>query len=255
MQEFDRMSNLFHYIEFIPEKIISSPIIYLHGWGSCASAFSSSLRKFVGNVFAPDLPGFGRTRLEIASWDYESFAKAILLFADSVGLRQFHLVGHSLGGGISMKMCAMAPDRIKSLVLIDCTGKPYIAYNRNLFMEKLIENVQQAIESKFSLDNYLIYKPLLYNLLFNFSTSMAAMKIIVNEDIGIIPKMITTRTVLVWGEKDRVMPLEVGNYLSTQIPHSHLIVLKEKFHEWSLLYPQILSETVNDFIVQIEHEE
>jgi pimeloyl-ACP methyl ester carboxylesterase len=255
MQEIEKFSNSIHYMEFIPDKIISSPIIFLHGWGSCAFAFAPSMKKFVGKVFAPDLPGFGRTRLEIATWDYETLAKAILAFADSLGLEQFHLVGHSLGGGISMKMCSIAPERIKSLVLVDSAGDPNVTNKKHLFVKKVVENIQQAFGSKFSLYNLLILKAFLYNLVFNSSTNWAALKIPLSEDIDIVANFISARTLLVWGEKDKAIPLEAGIHFSNQIQNSHLIIIKDKFHEWGVLYPQILSDIVNEFIIDVENDE
>jgi pimeloyl-ACP methyl ester carboxylesterase len=255
MPELEKFSNLIHYLEIIPDEIISSPIIFLHGWGLSALTFAPSLRMFPGKVFAPDLPGFGKTTLEVSSWDYETLAKIILSFADRLGLEQFHLVGHSMGGGISIMMCAIAPSRIKSLVLLNSAGKPIITKMNQMFIQKLIENVQQVIKTKFSPYNWLIFGPGIYNLFFNFAKIKAALKIPLSEDISVAASKITTKTLMVWGEKDRAIPLEAGIYLSNQIHNSRLIVLKDKFHEWGVLYPQILSETVNTFIIQVENEE
>ncbi|MER3588846.1 MAG: alpha/beta hydrolase, partial [Mastigocladus sp. ERB_26_1] len=56
--------------------------------------------------------------------DYESYAKFLLSFLEVLNIKQVHVVGHSLGGGIAIVLSNLCPDKVKSLVLVDSTGLP-----------------------------------------------------------------------------------------------------------------------------------
>ncbi len=51
-------------------------------------------------------------------------AEDVIATADALGLDRFHLIGHSMGGGIAMKVMIKQPERIRTLTLVD-TMSPY----------------------------------------------------------------------------------------------------------------------------------
>jgi len=74
----------------------------------------------IRTMFAIDLPGFGRSTAAVdrGGNSLERLAHSIVDFADAHDLGQFDLVGHSFGGGIALTMCAMVPERIRTLTAI-----------------------------------------------------------------------------------------------------------------------------------------
>ena len=70
---------------------------------------------------APDLRGFGATQaLPIdARSGLDDMALDLLSLAHDLGLDRFHLVGHSMGGGVAMKMLIRQPGSIASVTLVD----------------------------------------------------------------------------------------------------------------------------------------
>lgn len=71
-------------------------------------------------IYAIDLPGFGESPMPEDEGDFamERLAQIVLGFADAHRLDFFDLVGHSFGGGISLTIGAMAPERVRTLAAI-----------------------------------------------------------------------------------------------------------------------------------------
>lgn len=69
---------------------------------------------------APDLRGFGASegRAIDARAGLNDMALDVLVFAREMRLQRFHVVGHSMGGGVAMKMLLRDPDAIASLTLV-----------------------------------------------------------------------------------------------------------------------------------------
>ena len=94
-------------------------LVLVHGflggsaqWAAQVDAFS---RHF--NVVTVDLPGFGLKNGWDAPERIADYADFVLEELSSLGIKRFHLLGHSMGGMIVQEMTARAPERIESLVL------------------------------------------------------------------------------------------------------------------------------------------
>ncbi|HEU5370479.1 MAG TPA: alpha/beta hydrolase, partial [Ktedonobacterales bacterium] len=100
------------------------PVIFLHGLGHAASAWDEVLphlaRRF--HVFAVDMLGCGRSDKPRVDYSLAALATYTRLFMDAVGIRRGHLVGHSLGGGIAMQTSWQYPERVNRLALVATGG-------------------------------------------------------------------------------------------------------------------------------------
>lgn len=68
-------------------------------------------------VIAPDLPGFGNNAAATAPSSIAAYAQHVLDSLSAQGIGQFDLLGHSMGGMIVQEMVALAPARVRKLVL------------------------------------------------------------------------------------------------------------------------------------------
>lgn len=98
------------------------PVLALHGWLDNAMTFELLAPKLQGlRIVALDMAGHGHSgRREPGAgyqlWDY---ALDALMAAHQLGWQRFSLLGHSLGGIISVLLAGAVPERIKCLALID----------------------------------------------------------------------------------------------------------------------------------------
>ena len=98
------------------------PIIALHGWlDNAASFYSLAPLLDEYQVIAPDLAGHGFSDHRPVGTPYYVWDNVadVLALADYLELNSFHLVGHSMGAGIASLLSAVAPERVKSVVLLD----------------------------------------------------------------------------------------------------------------------------------------
>lgn len=103
-----------------------APVVVLHGFLEQSAAWDDvAVRLAPRRVIAPDHRGHGRSEHVGPGgfyhfWDYVADAVAVL---DSLG-PPVDLVGHSMGGSIAALVAALAPDRVRALVLIEGLGPP-----------------------------------------------------------------------------------------------------------------------------------
>ncbi|MEM7320765.1 MAG: alpha/beta hydrolase [Pseudomonadota bacterium] len=96
-----------------------TPLVLVHGFMG-ASAQWAPQREALGarfDLIAVDLPGFGENANLRAIDRIGDFADWILQHLSQMGVGNFHLLGHSMGGMIVQEMVSRAPERIKKLVL------------------------------------------------------------------------------------------------------------------------------------------
>jgi len=105
-----------------------SPAICVPGLlANCRSfdLISAALADRGHEVVALDLRGRGRSPATgPGTHGWRNHAEDVLEAADKLGFRSFDLLGHSMGAFVSMQVAALAPARLRRLVLIDGAGVP-----------------------------------------------------------------------------------------------------------------------------------
>lgn len=102
-----------------------TPVVLVHGIGSSADTWGdipSRLSAQGIRVVALDLPGHGESSKGRGDYSLGSLASTLRDLLDHLAIDRAHLVGHSLGGGVSMQFAYQFPDRMASLVLESSGG-------------------------------------------------------------------------------------------------------------------------------------
>ena len=102
-----------------------SPVLFIHGLGSSGYIewrFNLEPAAVRHRVYAPDLPGFGRTEKPRARYGISYFARFVESYMDARGLRSATVVGTSLGGRIALELALKRPRRVSRLVLVNSLG-------------------------------------------------------------------------------------------------------------------------------------
>ncbi|WP_406639462.1 alpha/beta fold hydrolase [Amycolatopsis sp. WGS_07] len=97
------------------------PVVFVHGLRLSGACWQQQIRLAHGPAAAPDLPGHGVRRGERFTLD--GAVDAVVEAIDEVGGRAV-LVGHSLGGYVSIATAARHPERVASLVGAGCSLVP-----------------------------------------------------------------------------------------------------------------------------------
>lgn len=92
------------------------PLLFLHGWGLTPRAYAPSIAPITRagiRVIAPQL----RAR------SLDEHADRVAAFLDAIGLQHpAFVMGHSLGGGIAIRLAVRHPDWVRSLTLLNSVG-------------------------------------------------------------------------------------------------------------------------------------
>jgi pimeloyl-ACP methyl ester carboxylesterase len=104
------------------------PVLFVHGNVSSATFWEETMLALPDDTYAiaPDLRGYGDTEpLPIdATLGMEDMAEDIHSLVETIGLERFHMVGHSMGGGVVMKYAIAHPEKLITITLVD-TISPY----------------------------------------------------------------------------------------------------------------------------------
>lgn len=100
-----------------------APIVLLHGFGSTKEDYADLAYRpeFTGRPFlAYDAPGCGDSECgDLTGMSIPFLVKTARAVLDSLGIRRFHLVGHSMGGLTALLLAHEEPGRVLSLVDIE----------------------------------------------------------------------------------------------------------------------------------------
>ena len=106
----------------------AAPFVMIHGLALSGAYLAPTAERLamasVGDVYAPDLPGFGRSGAPRETLDVPGLAAALRTWLDAVDLPAAVLVGHSLGAEVAVELARRAPERVAALVLASPTVDP-----------------------------------------------------------------------------------------------------------------------------------
>ncbi|HEX4735529.1 MAG TPA: alpha/beta hydrolase [Thermoleophilaceae bacterium] len=101
---------------------VGPPVLMLHGLGGTKASFLPTVGALAPEgrrVIAADLPGFGDSDKPIgARYDPKFFAQATLALMDELGIERTDIIGHSLGGRVTLEVLMYAPERFNRAVLM-----------------------------------------------------------------------------------------------------------------------------------------
>jgi pimeloyl-ACP methyl ester carboxylesterase len=101
------------------------PLVLIHGIATDSGIWTTVVPELARErmVVTVDLPGFGRSAPVGDGFELATVAGAILDGLRRHGVPEpFHLVGHSLGGGVAIQFAAMHPESLRSLTLVAPAG-------------------------------------------------------------------------------------------------------------------------------------
>ena len=108
------------------------PIVLIHGTSASLHTWQGWARELRGQrrVISFDLPGFGLTGPFAGQYprdDYhgDRYARFVLDLLDVLKVPRAVIAGNSLGGEVAWRLAAMAPERVAGLVLVDAVGPAF----------------------------------------------------------------------------------------------------------------------------------
>ena len=218
------------------------PIVLVHGLSGSTLWWRRNVTGLAQHfkVFLVDLPGFGAARHRYGRFALKQAGDWLLSWMDAIGLKQTHLIGHSMGGYICMWIAAHRPDIVMKLVLVDPAFKA-VAQNVLGYTVPLLEAVRYLTPRFFPI---LAYDSLRAGPI----TLLKATRDLIALDISDEIHCITSPVLLIWGENDTLVPPSFGHLLRSELPNARLLTLKHAAHVAMFDQPQQFNTAVNAFL-------
>lgn len=218
------------------------PLLFLHGAGGLVeeSPFLAAMARR-WHVFAPLLPGYGDSEGGDTLPDMLAVTLHSFDVIEALGLARPYLIGHSMGGMIAAEMSAVAPHDVERLGLIAPAGLwlddhpipdlfaklphelPELLFHDPALGERLMAPGGDLDDPKF-LEAFMIRKAR--------QLTMASKLLFPVPDRGLAERLyrIRARTVIVWGEDDRMIPPAYGEAFLRGIAGSELVTVPAAGH-------------------------
>jgi pimeloyl-ACP methyl ester carboxylesterase len=251
------------FISYIDEGA-GDPVVLLHGiptWGYLYHQIIPVLAR-THRVLVPDLLGFGSSdRRDVFDRSLRAQGEALIAWLDQLGVAQAALVGHDIGGGVALRLAALAPQRVARLGLMHAVsydswplrsmtqlGQPQVHYN--LSAGNLLKLIRLVMRRGFDRP---VDDRVPEGLLAPYRTEVGKLSLVrdavalnTNLTMELTPLLsrIAAPTLLLWGEDDTLQPIEFAERLRFDIPRSTLVRVKNARHFVMLDQPEQVAEHI-----------
>lgn len=123
------------------------PVVLLHGWPTTWYEWRHLIPLLADRyqVIAPDLRGLGDSSVPLSGYDKCTVARDVWrLLRDRLGLDQWCLVGHDMGGPVAYALAVTHPESIRRLALLD-VGPPYVGGNWGIHWYQVFHSVGDLV--------------------------------------------------------------------------------------------------------------
>lgn len=234
------------------------PILLLHGSNASLHTWEPWVTELSDQFFlvTVDLPGHGLTGpVPSDDYTYEGMVSFVREFVEATDLQEFALGGNSMGGGVTLAYAKAYPEDLTHMILVDAAGTrlPASASDKvdyplafdlagRWYTDWIIENVTPrslaaeglrksvsvtSIITEDMIDRYweLVRHPgnrRATGLRFAWYRARGSRNLQVND--------IETPTLVIWGDEDKLIPLEAGVALNERLPNSQIMIFERVGH-------------------------
>ncbi|KKI89958.1 hydrolase [Bacillus sp. SA1-12] len=252
------------------EKNPSKPtMVLIHGFLSSSFCYRKIIPLLENEfkIIAIDLPPFGKTEKSTRFvHSYRNMAKLVIELIQCLQIKKAYIVGHSMGGQVSLIAAKERPDLFEKVVLLCSSGYMkrvhpslilgsyipyfYLGIKHWLASQGVLKNLYNVVYDRSLIDQEMMdgyLEPFHDDRIFR-----ALNRMIRDHEGDLLPeelKKIEQPSLLIWGNEDKVVPVHIGKRLKNDLPNSSFFSFKNTGH----LVPEERPEHVSDMIFEFCH--
>ena len=254
---------------------LHEPVVLVHGLGGQWQNWLENIPRLAQErrVLALDLPGHGLTPNPAdGEISIPGYGRCVDAFCEQLGLGQVALVGNSMGGFVSAEVAIQFPQRVSRLVLVSAAGissadslkAPILtigrlasaiatntaAQDRKLAARPISRHAALLLVARHP---RLLKADLAYEGFFKGAGKSgfgAALRACLDYDFRDRLPDVKVPTLIVWGEKDAIIPVRDANEFERLIPDSRKVVMKDTGHIPMAERPQAFNDVLVDFLAE-----
>ena len=242
------MINNKNYIE----KGKGNPIILLHGLFGALSNWKTVVKEFSKNhrVIIPKIP---LTEINVKEANLESLTNFVKRFINKMKLKNFILIGNSLGGHIGLIYTILHPKKVKKLILTGSSGLYENSFGGSFPKRGDYNYINDRVNHTFYNPNILSKKYIddVFDTLNDNAKCLNIITIARSAQRNNLAKKlykITCPTLLVWGLNDTITPPSVAHQFHKLIPKSRLKFIDKCCHAPMMESPAKFNQLIKPFI-------
>lgn len=225
----------------------SQVIVLVHGLGVSARYMLPTFKQLscFHTVWAPELPGFGRSEKPTRALDIPELADVLAAWLASVGLGSAVFLGNSLGCQVIVDLAVRYPSVVESAILVG----PTIDRFARTTLRQLLRGIRDLVHEPWSLWPILARDYFQSGPLRTLQTLQFALRDRVEEKCPLI----SAPTLLVRGSYDTIATECWLDELARLIPTAHAATIPGGTHAANYSVPAELARLVREFIDDPSH--
>ena len=227
------------------------PVVFVHGLGGQWQNWLENVPRAAldRRVIALDLPGFGLSQMPQRDITISGYGRTVNALCEQLGLDVVELVGNSMGGFVAAEVAIQFPQRVDRLILVSAAGitsadlahRPILTLGRiataittwSAPLDRKVASRRNARHLALALvARYpsLMKADLTYEGFFKGTGKPGfddALRACLDYDFRDRLPDIRRPTLIVWGEKDSIIPVNDAHEFERLIPDSRKVVMAE----------------------------
>lgn len=224
------------------------PLILVHGLGGSRRWWRKNLEALAAHftVYTVDLIGFGKSR-DGHRFVLNEAADALYEWLNALGLEHVTLIGHSMGGRIGAELAVDHPGSVERLVLID---SPVLPFGHGT-IRQLWGMFEALLIAPIDLLRVLIVDTLHTGPI----TTLRIGRELLHTDIAKKLAQLQLPTLIIWGERDTIVPKRIGEELAAQLGQERFVLLRGAGHVPMWERPAAFNRAVLGFLGVANHND
>jgi pimeloyl-ACP methyl ester carboxylesterase len=204
------------------------PLVLLHGATGSSDDWAPFLDELEGEyqLVMPDLRGHGRSTNPLREFTQRQAALDVSALLDHLGIERFKAIGISGGGNILLHLATQQPRRVEAVVLVSATSyfpEQARAFMRQHSVDQLPDEERLRLRERHPGGEEQIRE------LFRELQAMAKRY----DDMNFTAPYLSTisaRTLIIYGDRDPLYPVDIALEMYTAIPHAYLWIVPNGGH-------------------------
>jgi pimeloyl-ACP methyl ester carboxylesterase len=233
------------------------PLVLIHGAGGSHLHWPPEMRRMSGEtVYSLDLPGHGQS-VGDSEESIVGYARRLLEWLDALTLGEVVLVGHSMGGAISLTVSLEAPHRVRGLVLVG-SGAKLRVHPHILALTDDDRSYQQATELvtqwAFSANADARMTELAQKRMAEVPAAVVHADFVACDNFDLMKRLgdVSMPTLVLCGTEDQLTPVKYSQFLAAHIPHSRLETVEGAGHMVMLEKPIEIARYIGEFVHELK---
>lgn len=247
-------------------NVKGEPVVLLHGFTSSKENWLLLMPFLLSrfHVYAPDLPGWGESQfIHDADYSMDAQVARVAEWAQKHVKASAHVVGSSMGGAIAGLLAARHPQLVETLTLMNSAGlrgenaSPFekgLLEGKNGLIASTFADVMQLFDSVVERNRMAITLALAPAMYGDFVNRRLVNLHLFSYLVGKTPSeklpgidAIKAPTLVLWGEKDRILDVSCADAFAAVLPHAEVKRLRRVGHLPMVEVPGVTARRLRGF--------